>query len=233
MPMCAISPSKAPFDTHTERKKKAFSLSRPFPGVEFYKNELLRPDFGAEGNTKIERALTVLEKLSYQGREKDYPEHAIRVALYCLEYSSTVTALELTLALLHNVLEVSGVGPQWLEEEFGDWIARGCKILQIDRKRQRGDSGYFVEYYAGLKQAGPSLRRVKIFDKLDNLLVLFLNPSAAVRADYLQEIEMWLLPFVKHDLPTFEKIFEQLIVEARTLGYQPLERFLQSRSLPL
>ncbi len=60
---------------------------------------------------------------------------------------------------------------------------------------------------------------VKIFDKLDNIFLLGLNRNEDVRVKYLAEIETFVLPMVARDVPELSAYFEQLVTEARQLGF--------------
>lgn len=210
------------FDIEAERYEKSLSLQRPFQGKGTLEIELESKKFSTEQKACVWKAYHLLESSSYVGRPDNYIAHPMRVALYCLRYGNDVCAEEVALALIHNILEVTTIQPNELEKGLGRWIAQGCEKLAVDRKRQKGDPEYLLQYYKKLYEADPAVQRIKIFDKLDNLLVLFINPNDTVRLNYLKEINERLLGMVARQTPSLIGIFKQLIQDNKEMGHRTL-----------
>jgi len=105
-----------------------------------------------------------------------------------------------------------------LSVSFGKCIADQIKILTVDRDVQ-WDKSYKSGYYNKLMQASHSARVVKIFDKLDNLFLLGLNPDASVREKYLAEIEDFVLPMTEASLPSMTAYMYYLVQDCRATGF--------------
>lgn len=218
------------FSSKDERKNKILSLNQPFTGREEYCSLLRKSGFKAAEVALAQRALDKLASVSYGNREPYYVMHASRVSRYYVRYAPTPTIRGAVLGLLHNLLEVSNVTAQELEKDFGSWTFKACQTLTIDRDRQKNDPSYIPQYYSQLQQADREVQQVKIFDKLDNLLVLFLNPSKEVRAAYLKEIEDYLIPMIEVVLPNFAGIFRDLVKDAKRLGHLTPAKYLETVS---
>ena len=63
------------------------------------------------------------------------------------------------------------------------------------------------------------MRQVKVLDKFDNLFLLGLNPSAAIRAAYLADIEHYVVPMAQEVLPDLVLYIGSLIDDCRDIGY--------------
>ena len=226
MKMESCRAASAEFDVEKERYQKAVSLCGPFQGTKKFEAKLGAANFSLPEKEKIWKAFHLLESSPLVNRPENYMAHPVRVASYCLEWGKDVSPDEVTLALIHNILEVTAIPFEELLDHFGIWVARGCETLAVDRKTLKEDSNYLTRYYERLCQSDPGVQRVKIFDKLDNLLVLFINPDDAVRAGYLKEVEVWLLPIVVRQTPSLMPAFERLVQDSRRLGHRPLAKFL-------
>jgi (p)ppGpp synthase/HD superfamily hydrolase len=219
MPMSA----KNPFNIPLERRDKAFSMKKPLDPGPF---KLLLGRFSKTEQTALFEALDWLRAVKLNGRESNYLPHPVRVASYYLRFAEKPSAQGIVLGLVHNILEVSETKPAEIEARFGHWVREGCEALFVDRDRQKSDPGYFKDYYSQLQRQDPDVQRIKILDKLDNLLVLFLNPSEPVRSAYLQEIEIYLLPMVERQIPQLADTVRHLVADARELGHKALDDFL-------
>jgi (p)ppGpp synthase/HD superfamily hydrolase len=143
---------------------------------------------------------------------KAYLAHPTRVAGMTLFLSpKSKKKLLGTIALIHNVLEVSTVSINQLIEEVGQDVAESIQILTLNRDLQE-NIDYLNKYYSSIETTPHSLSVVKIIDKLDNLFMLGLNPDEVVRDRYLNEITTYVLPLVKQFLPELANYFENLIL---------------------
>jgi (p)ppGpp synthase/HD superfamily hydrolase len=114
--------------------------------------------------------------------------------------------------LLHNVLEVSSVSEQDLRARFGDDVRAQVASLTVDRSRQ-WDAAYKRAYYETLNAGPTAARLVKVFDKLDNLYLLGLNPDSSVKTKYAQEIRTYILPMAQRDIPALIPYLTDLLNE--------------------
>ncbi len=186
--------------------------------------------FGYRVEGKIKEALQVLRTAKFIKHEKNYIAHPIRVAEYCLDFSETSSEDLIVLSLLHNILEVADYSPQELLLKFGRNVYEGCVLLTVDRDLQKKDPSYHRTYYQKLLIAPVHVQLVKIMDKLDNLLVLFIQPSEEICRLYLDEIEEYLLPLVAVGASSLMPVFKKLVEENRTWPHQSLEDFLKKNA---
>jgi len=152
-----------------------------------------------------------------------YLAHPISVACMTLELLSPPDENATVLALLHNVFEVSSVPEQHIVERFGQSCADAIKVLTVDRTQTSRD--YTIAYYHKLSQLPRWARVVKVFDKLDNLFVLGLNPDEQTRAAYLADIEAFILPMAAVDMPHLLQYLKLLIADCRKVGFIDIGTF--------
>lgn len=214
MPMSNKNPFDADLDIDRERWLKLDSMKTV--GWNPESAQMLIEGFSsAPDRHLVSEAARFLAGLTCSGRESNYRQHAVRVADYFRRYSPLANARGVALALLHNVVEVGHAELPEIRHAFGPWMANACRVLTVDRHRQANDAEYMKEYYQALYKADPEVQQEKILDKLDNLFVLFLNPSEDVRTWYLADIEKWLVPMIRSQMPALQKPVEQLIFENR------------------
>lgn len=157
---------------------------------------------------------------------KAYLAHPTRVAGMTLFLSpNSKKKLLGTIALLHNVLEVSSVSFNQLKEETGHDVAESIQILTVSRDFQE-NTDYLNKYYKSIELTPHSLSVVKIIDKLDNLFILGLNPDEEVRKRYLNEISNYILPLVKQFLPQLANYFENLVLFNQANGMIDKKKYL-------
>ena len=158
----------------------------------------------------------------HEGLSKDaYLAHPLRVALLYLDLVGDIDPLGLKLALLHNVLEVSGMPPDALARELGRQLAQAIEVLTVDRSQQ-WDDDYKESYYRRIAESPLFVRQVKVLDKLDNLYILCLNPSDEIRGRYLREIEHWVLPLSRDAIPEISNYISDLVEDNHIVGHIPL-----------
>lgn len=139
-----------------------------------------------------------------------YAAHPLRVAAMALLSEAVPDAEPGIVGLLHNVLEVTDVCEAELHARFGESVRRQVVNLTVDRARQ-WDAHYKRAYYAALESGPPAARIVKVFDKLDNLFLLGLNPDRDVKSRYAREISSYVLPMAERDLPAVHPYLAELL----------------------
>jgi len=137
-----------------------------------------------------------------------YMAHPYRVAHSLVEQFPSIDESYIKLALCHNIIEVSGITED-LSEYLGKELVKYVTILTVDRDRQ-WESHYKNLYYQEIGK-NKITRVIKIFDKLDNLFILSENKDSKIKTMYLEEIENYLMPFIKLDTPNLEDCFKSLI----------------------
>ena len=78
---------------------------------------------------------------------------------------------------------------------------------------------YKEELLFKIKNGPIETRIVKIFDKVDNLFTLSLNSDDNVRKKYLKEIEEYILPMAKNDLPIIYDYISKQVELNYKIGY--------------
>ena len=89
----------------------------------------------------------------------------------------------------------------------------------FDNKCTMFSLSYKRDYYKNISLDHKNTRIVKIIDKLDNLFTIGLCKSKLIRKRYISEIENYILPMVKKDIPKLEKYFRGLIKQSYELGH--------------
>ena len=208
-------------DIEIERQRRIMGLLKPDPhAIELWARALAALPDKAE-RIRLEHAFNFAKEIEYHHvglTSEIYFSHPLRVAALATLFAGTQDAGIGVLAVLHNVLEVSNVSLENLSVSFGKCIADQIKILTVDRDVQ-WDKSYKSGYYNKLMQAPHSARVVKIFDKLDNLFLLGLNPDASVREKYLAEIEDFVLPMTEASLPSMTAYMYYLVQDCRATGF--------------
>ena len=125
-----------------------------------------------------------------------YAAHPLRVGAMALLTNNNPDSTAGVIALLHNVYEVTDILPKTISLEFGVAVSNAISVLTVDRGLQ-WDEKYKIKYYEAIENEGSSVMLVKVLDKLDNLFLIELNPSAEIRQKYLNEIYRWVLPMAE------------------------------------
>jgi len=105
-----------------------------------------------------------------------------------------------------------------LNKYLGKKITNQIKVLTVNRKKQ-WNIDYKKKYYKNISLDNKNTRIVKIIDKLDNLFIIGLCKSKLIRKRYISEIENYIIPMVKRDIPKLEKYFKGLIKQSYELGH--------------
>ena len=170
--------------------------------------------------TAARRAYDFASRIEYEHAgltPVSYLAHPVRVAVMSLQLDAQVTADTAVLALLHNVFGVSRVTPSEIAAQFGAGVEQAIHALTVDRTAT--SHAYRVGYYANLARQPRFVRVVKVLDKLDNLFILGINPDTTVRADYLRDIEEFVVPMVANTLPHLTEYFGALVADTHTAGF--------------
>jgi (p)ppGpp synthase/HD superfamily hydrolase len=163
----------------------------------------------------------------YGSRDIDryYVSHPIRVARFIAhwldEHSSTAGGKctdTLISALLHSVLEKKILTPEELTSQYGAWVSNAAVTLTPNREALASSQGK-REYYGRLARAPHAVQALKIFDKIDNLFILCINPNATIREEYLREVEKYLMPLAKKVTSEHVAYIQELIEDNRELGF--------------
>tara|TARA_B110000858_G_scaffold26891_1_gene28122 strand:- start:1988 stop:2689 length:702 start_codon:yes stop_codon:yes gene_type:complete len=156
---------------------------------------------------------------------KTYLSHPLRVANMAFNFSRFSNSPKnlIILGLFHNLIETSKLTKRQLIQTLGKFIAEQIKILTVNRKKQ-WDKKYKDRYYKKINSHHKNTRIIKILDKLDNLFIIGLCSSKLTRNRYIAEIENYILPMVKKDLPVLSEYFHGLIKQSHKLGYYGNEK---------
>lgn len=182
---------------------------------------LVEDAVGASDHEAISKALDFAADMDYQHvglSSASYLTHPLRVTEMILSLVPGAPVETMIIAMLHNVLEVGNVTEEELEQRFGTVVLQSLINLTVDRELQ-WDAAYKRSYYQRLSDGYHGARIVKVMDKLDNMFVLGLNPNKDIRRRYLEEIETYVLPMARHDIPSLAPYLTDLIDDCRRNGY--------------
>lgn len=126
------------------------------------------------GIKEVEKSLAFARSLTstdpHHPSMRAYLNHPMRVAKMSLQLLTKPSAATVSLALLHNVFEVSGITEDDLiNAGYSEYLARGIRVLTIDRKLQY-DASYLATFYSSIENYGEELVLIKCVDRIDNLL---------------------------------------------------------------
>ncbi len=189
-----------------------------------YKNKLLdsiNKKLKHDEKIKVFSAIDFSESLKYfhDGLNKlQYLIHPFRVANLIFEKNISVSADLISLALLHNVIEVSKITNKKIINSFGKKLFDAINLLTVNRKQQ-WERIYKKEYYDKINNSNEIIPIVKVFDKLDNIYLLSTNKNDKVRSMYLDELEQYVIPLAKKYVPSVLKTLESAINYSNNDGY--------------
>lgn len=187
-----------------------------------FRNKILSTKF--IGNIeKISCALDFSFELEYDhaGLTKGaYLAHPIRVATILSDVLEPVKHEDVVIALLHNVYEVGNTSKDLMVKKFGSIIEGSIANLTVNRKIQ-WDQQYKAQYYQKLRDGYAGACRVKVFDKLDNIFLINLNPDEEIRKKYLDEIVEYVIPMAADFAPKVQPIFEKAVEWAISGEFRP------------
>jgi guanosine-3',5'-bis(diphosphate) 3'-pyrophosphohydrolase len=139
------------------------------------------------------RAAYELAAALHAGQVRDeggaYIAHPLRVALHLAEHGYRDPAL-LAAALLHDVLEDTGITEAELARRFGPRVTALVWAATKPMLRRRDAARFLVAAGASEREA----QLLKLADRLDNLLYLHMSPRQGMRLRVLEETRLKYLP---------------------------------------
>jgi (p)ppGpp synthase/HD superfamily hydrolase len=208
-------------DIKTERQFRLDGRTIADPNATDLWNRALNSIQRKEDLELLSSAFEFANKIEYRhmGMSSEiYFMHPMRTAAFALLCEERQNIDFGIVGLLHNVFELSDMAPEILASVFNESISNQILALTVDRNLQ-WDLAYKQDYYDGINSNPLSCRVVKIFDKLDNLFVLGLNPDAVTREKYLAEIRTHIIPMADRDLPSVFPYLSQLVDECESTGF--------------
>jgi len=202
-----------------ERNERIRARDSSMADVKKSLDDLLAPHAGTAIASRAREAFEFACELDYSHPGLSiagYLAHPVRVAALTLRAFQPANEQAVVLALLHNVFELSPVTAEKIAARFGQPIADAITVLTVDRSQRTHE--YKERYYQRLQAMPAYVRVIKVLDKLDNLFVLYSNPSEEVRRDYLAEIEVFVVPMTASVLPALLPYMTALVDENRTIG---------------
>lgn len=182
--------------------------------IEFLKNNIKEKE-------KIVKTINFINniKFTHPGlASSEYIVHPLRVAAMLYQIDNDIDIDTLTIALLHNIFEVSEVTEKDFLLTFDNNLMNALKILKVDRSLEN-NLNYKKEYYSNIMSHSKGLAMVKAIDKFDNLFLLCLNSNDKVRIAYLKEIESFIYPIVEKYIPTLFEYYKDLVKNCREIGF--------------
>ena len=168
--------------------------------------------FNSEDRKKILKAYKFSKNVEYlhpRLNSEAYFCHVLRVTFFCSKIKVKDKVNLIKLALLHNILESSKVKKECIKKKFGLKILKEIKILTVNRKKACLGN-YKKKYYENISKASKNIKIVKIFDKLDNIFLIKNNKNSRIKREYLKEIDFFILPMVKNELPGYLDYFRKI-----------------------
>ncbi|HET6974468.1 MAG TPA: hypothetical protein VFH96_10615 [Pyrinomonadaceae bacterium] len=147
-----------------------------------------------------------------------YFSHPLRVARLSLQLLDQPSPEIVSMGLLHNVFEVSGLSEaNMLQAGFSERFAIGIRLNTIDRERQY-DEAYLTQFYGRMQEFGDDLTLIKCVDKLDNLLAFELFERTPQIERYMALCEQFVTPMAAALSPAFGDYVQDTIAYMRSQG---------------
>lgn len=174
----------------------------------------------ARPKERLLEALSFAKALDFSksSLKDSYLSHPFRVATFLAKLQPDASDEALIAALLHNVLETTTLKIDAVAGPFGAEVGTIIETLTVDRSRPFGEIE--GEYYRRIEAAGPTVKLIKLLDKMDNLFVLCLNSNNAIRAGYTAEIRARLMSFASSFLPGLGAYLSALLDDADSVGFR-------------
>jgi len=174
------------------------------------------------GIAEVQRSLAFARSL--KSTNSDHPamhvylSHPLRVAKMSLQLLSEPLAKTVSLALLHNVFEVSGLTESdLLASGYDEHLARGIRLLTIDRKLQY-DPAYLETFYGHIENYGQELVLIKCVDRIDNLLAFQLIERTDRIKTYMELSDRFITPMATRLAPELGQYHADLIRHMTAVG---------------
>jgi len=152
--------------------------------------ETIDKKVGLEDREKIEWAYALAKQFHReQIREEGvrYFEHCREVALILIKYGPT-NPNELVVGFLHDIYEDQFIPRGMIKQLFGNEINEAIRILSHEKPFYKSHGKIIKtaeskkEYFDSIKQSSVLVRRVKLADRLHNVLTLeFCEPEKRIR----------------------------------------------------
>lgn len=179
--------------------------------------ETIDKAIGLEDREKIEWAYA-LAKQFHREQVRDegvrYFEHCRDVALILIKYGPT-NPDELIVGLLHDIYEDQFVPRGMIKQLFGCEIEEAIKILSHEKPFYKSHGKIIKtpeskkEYFDSIKHSPMLIKRVKLTDRLHNLLTLkFVKPDKRVRK--IKETREYILSIAEETDTRFFKAIKIL-----------------------
>ena len=159
---------------------------------------------------------------------KYYVNHPIRVAKLSLMWLNLIKEKNfdlIILALIHNALEKNIIPLETLRSEYSQWVYNSIITLTVNRSKEN-DPDYIKQYYYKLQKTDKYTQMLKVFDKLDNIYSLCLNPDDEIRSKYLQEIRDYIVPIINQHANILSGYFNELINSRKTSQHKSMDSWL-------
>lgn len=144
----------------------------------------------------IQKALE-FAKLVHNGQQRVeggfYVLHPIRVANILLHELSQMSSDMVCAALLHDVIEKSGISTRELKNNFNENVSHMVRQLSVDPKVENSKAVYVQQ----IANAGDGVRMIKLCDRLDNLRALRYQDNKTRIRRYTLETEKKYLPMAE------------------------------------
>lgn len=201
--------------------------------------DLCKQRLDEDGVTEVETSLTFARSLKSSNPShpsmRAYLSHPLRVAKMALQLLTQPLAGTVSLGLLHNVFEVSGLTEEkLLAAGYDEHLARGIRLLTIDRKLQY-DPIYLEDFYGSIESFGKELVLIKTVDRIDNLLAFQLIERTERIKVYLEMSERFITPMASRLDSRLGQYHADLIRYMSAIGCDPTlqhryENFLAENS---
>lgn len=156
---------------------------------------------GLENREQIEWAYSLAKQFHREQKRDEgirYFEHCREVALILIKHGPT-NPDELIVGLLHDVYEDQFVPRGMIKQLFGSAVNEALKVLSHEKPFYKSHGKIIKtvenkkEYFESIRQSSALVRRVKLADRLHNLLTLdFCKPEKRVRK--IEETREYVLP---------------------------------------
>lgn len=198
-----------------ERRRRLDGRAAPDPHARVLWERALGVESSPASRGRLQAAYGFVEGIDYRhkGLASDiYAAHPLRVAAMALLTPGSPGVEAGVVGILHNVLEVSDVTESELRERFGESVTAQVRSLAVNRALQF-DPDYTEAYYSAINAGPRAARVIKVFDKLDNLFLLGINPDVAAKTKYAREIQDYVLPMADSNVPAVSAYMRALLDE--------------------
>lgn len=212
--------SLRPIELEASDKVASMIEVSPKPGRELFALCAARLDEAgiAEARQSLAFARSLKSANSDHPAMHVYMSHPLRVAKMSLQLLSEPLVKTVSLALLHNVFEVSGLTePDLLARGYDEHLARGIRLLTIDRKLQY-DPVYLETFYGNIESYSQELVLIKCVDRIDNLLAFQLFERTDRIKTYMELSDRFITPMATRLSPELGQYHADLIRYMTAIG---------------